>query len=261
MREDCDPKSIEDEGLRQMFLSLMNVVETQQAKLAEQAEEIQRLRDEISRLKGEQGKPKIKANKPATDLSSEKERRQSKLRNKHSKQDQIQIDRVQVLTVDREQLPADAVFKGYEDVVVQDLSIRSDNVQFRKEKYYSKSQKRTYLATLPAGYHGQFGPKVRAWVLAMYYGGQMSEPKLLEVLQTAGLQISAGQVSDMVIKDQEVFHAEKAAVLQAGLESSPWQHLDSTGTRVNGHHQQCHVLCNPVTRSTRPTAPCLPKIA
>jgi hypothetical protein len=33
-------------------------------------------------------------------------------------------------------------------------------------------------------------------------------------------------------------------VVQAGLASSPWQHLDSTGTRVNGINQHCHVLCN-----------------
>ena len=37
-----------------------------------------------------------------------------------------------------------------------------------------------------------------------------------------------------------------AAVVQAGLSSSPWQHLDSTGTRVNGHNQHCHMLCNPL---------------
>lgn len=129
-------------------------------------------------------------------------------------------------------------------VVVQDLSILTDNVQFRKETYYSPSQKRTYLAPLPAGYHGQFGPKVRAWVLVMYYGGQMSEPKMLEFLQTAGMHISAGELSDILIKDQDLFHTESAAVVQAGLESSPWQHLDSTGTRVNGHNQHCHVLCN-----------------
>jgi Transposase IS66 family len=246
MVEEFDPKSIEDEGVRQVVISLMNVVDKQDGIIGEQAAEMQRLRDEISRLKGEQGKPKIKANKPTTDLSSEKERRQPKPRNKRSKQGQIPIDRVELLTVDREQLPADAVFKGYEDVVVQDLSIRSDNVQFRKEKYYSPSQKRTYLAPLPAGYHGQFGPKVRAWVLVMYYGGQMSEPKLLEVLQTAGLQMSAGQLSDMLIKDQEPFHAERAQILEAGLGSSPWQHLDSTGTRVNGHNEHCHVLANPL---------------
>jgi hypothetical protein len=246
MIEEFDPNSIEEEEVRQVVIGLMNVVDKQDGTITEQAAEIQRLRDEINRLKGEQGQPKIKANKPTADLSSEKERRQSKPRNMRSKQDKIPIDREVVLKVNREDLPADAIFKGYEEVVVQDLEIRTDNVQFRKEKYYSPSQKRTYLAPLPAGYHGQFGPKVRAWVLAMYYAGQMSEPKLLEVLQTAGLFISAGQLSHLLIKDQEVFHVERATVLQAGLSSSPWQHLDSTGTRVNGHNQHCHVLCNPL---------------
>ncbi|HEX3640151.1 MAG TPA: hypothetical protein VHV10_02555, partial [Ktedonobacteraceae bacterium] len=113
----------------------------------------------------------------------------------------------------------------YDDVVVQDIEVRTDNVQFRKEKYYSPSQKRTYLADLPAGYHGQFGPRVRAWVLLLYYAGQMSEPKILEVLQMVGLSLSAGQLSDLLIKDQESFHAERAAVIKAGLSSSPWQHL------------------------------------
>lgn len=246
MVEEFDPNSIEEADVRQVVISLMNVVDKQDGIIAEQAAEMQRLRDEISRLKGEQGKPRVLANKPTTDLSSEKERRQPKPRNKSSKQDKIPIDREVVLKVDQEQLPADAIFKGYEDVVVQDLVIRTDNVQFRKEKYYSPSQKRTYLAALPAGYHGQFGPKVRAWVLVMYYGGLMSEPKLLEVLQTAGLLMSAGQLSDMLIKDQEPFHAERARILEAGLKSSPWQHLDSTGTRVNGHNEHCHVLANPL---------------
>lgn len=71
-------------------------------------------------------------------------------------------------------------------------------------------------------------------------------PQILEVLQTVGMQISAGQLSDLLIKRQDVFHAQSAAVVRAGLGSSPWQHLDSTGTRVNGSNQHCHVLCNPL---------------
>src|SRR6266480_3926139 len=71
MVEEFDPKSIEDEGLRQIVIGLMNLVENLQAKLAQKDEEIQQLRDEINRLKGEQGKPKIAANKPSPDLSYE----------------------------------------------------------------------------------------------------------------------------------------------------------------------------------------------
>jgi len=245
MVEDFDPQSIEDEGLRQVVISLMNLVESLSAKVQEQAEEIQRLRDEVNRLKGEQGKPKIKATKPALNLSSEKERRESKAHHKASKQAKVRIDRVEIVKVDQARLPHDAQFKGYEDVVVQDIEFRTENITFRKEKYYSPSQKRTYLADLPAGYKGQFGPKVRAWVLALYYADGMSEPKILDLLQTVGLLISAGQISDLLIKGQEQFHAERAHVLQAGLSSSPWQHLDSTGTAVNGTNEQCHILCNP----------------
>jgi transposase IS66 family protein len=246
MLEAFDPTSIEDPGLRTMVVRLMNVVEKQHALIAEQAAELQRLRDEISRLKGEQGKPTIKANTARPDLSSEKQRRESKPHRKGSKQAQISIDREEMVQVAAHQLPCDAVFKGYEEVVVQDVLFRTDNILFRKEKYYSPSQRQTYLAALPAGYHGQFGPGVRAWVLALYYEGAMSEPKILEVLQTVGVHISAGQLSDLLIKRQEVFHAERAAVVRAGLLSSPWQHLDSTGTRVNGFNQHCHVLCNPL---------------
>jgi len=143
-------------------------------------------------------------------------------------------------------LPADAQFKGYEDIIVQDVEFRTESIRFRKEKYYSPSQKRTYLAALPTGYMGQFGPGVRAWVLTLYYADGMSEPKILDLLRTVGMSISAGQLSTMLIKNQEPFHAERAAVVKAGLASSPWQHLDSTGTRVNGKNEQCHILCNPL---------------
>jgi len=246
MLEEFDPNSIADESQRQIFIVLMNLVETLSAKVKEQAEEIQGLRDTVNRLKGEQGKPKIKGDKPKTDLSSERQRRESKPHQKSSKQGKVKIDRKEIVKVKHEELPSDAEFKGYQEVVVQDIMFRTENILFRKEKYYSKSNRQTYLAELPPGYHGQFGPGVRAWVLTLYHEGGMSEPKILSVLQTVGMQISAGQLSDLLIKDQEVFHAECADVVRAGLESSPWQHLDSTGTRVNGTNQHCHVLCNPL---------------
>ena len=114
MLEDFDPTTIEDEGLRQVFISLMNLVEQLSVKVAQQAEEIQRLRDENNRLKGEQGKPNIKPNTKANvSLSSEKERRASKPHHKARKLDQVRIDRVEVVKVDQERLPHDAQFKGY----------------------------------------------------------------------------------------------------------------------------------------------------
>ena len=50
--------------------------------------------------------------------------------------------------MDRDGLPPDAEFKGYEEVVVQDVVVRTDNILFVKEKIYSSAQRKTYsLAT------------------------------------------------------------------------------------------------------------------
>lgn len=68
-----------------------------------------------------------------------------------------------------EELPTDAQFKGYVDVVVQDIVVKTDNVLFRKEKYYSSSTGKTYQAKLPQGYEGEFGPGVKAFGLDMYF--------------------------------------------------------------------------------------------
>jgi hypothetical protein len=244
--EEFDPGTIEDETVRHVVISLINLVETLSAQLQAKDAIIQQLRDELNRLKGEQGKPKIRGNTKASDLSSEHERRESKPRSQEGKRDRIKIDREEVVSVDRSQLPEDAVFKGYQDVVMQDLIVCTDHVLFHKEKYYAKSTGHTYVAALPAGYRGQFGPHVRALVLALYYESGMSEPKIRDFLLTMGLSISAGELSNLLIKDQDLFHAESAEVVKAGLSSSPWQHLDSTGTRVNGQNQHCHVLCNPL---------------
>src|SRR5882724_8037583 len=249
MLEDLDLSSIADERARQLVQQLLNVLEDVMADLRAAQAENQRLRDELNRLKGEQGAPAIKANTPqppSKDHSSEQERRKPKTWSKDRKMDRIALDREQVAQVDPTYLPPDAVFKGYEDVVVQDVIFRTDNILFHKEKWYSPSQHQSYLAPLPQGYTGQFGPGIKSLALTLYFGGQMSEPKVAALLRSVGVQISDGHISNLLIKDQGAFHAEKDALYRAGLASSPWQHLDDTSTRVNGQNGYCHIVCNPL---------------
>jgi hypothetical protein len=212
-------------------------------------EENQALRDEINHLKGEQGKPDVKANKEksveTSNHSSETERKQPRKRHGSSKKDEIKIDRKEVVKVRAEELPADAQFKGYVDVVVQDIVVKTDNVLFRKEKYYSPSTGKTYLAELPRGYEGEFGPGVKAFGLDMYFEVGASEPKILGFLERIGLKISKGKFSNLLLKDQDVFHAESDAVYESGLRSTIYQQTDSTLTRVNGQNQNCNIVCNP----------------
>lgn len=247
--QSIDPEQIADKGVRQTVEVLLNLIERLNAKIKDLVAENQKLRDENNRLLGEEGKPNIKSNKTEglkKDHSSEKERKIPKEHKKRSKNETIKIDREEIVIYPQEQLPADAQFKGYEEVIVQNISLKTDNVLFRKQKYYSPQTGKTYLALLPTGYDGEFGPGIKALVVSLYYGGNMTQGKLLEFLEDIGISMSAGYLSNLLIKNQEVFVAEYQTVYTEGLASSPWQHFDQTGARVGGINHTTNVICNPL---------------
>jgi hypothetical protein len=242
-------ETIADPGARAAIRGLLNLVEQLIAENRALRAENQRLRDEINRLKSERGQPTFTPKGPpvgGTDYSSERERRQPRPWQKGSKLDRITVDRVERLRVDRATLPADAEYKGIESAVVQDLVLRTDNVLFEKEVWYSPSLKRSYRAALPAGYDGEFGPGIKALALALSYGANVSEAKLLALFRQAGVVVSSGWLARLLSGDPGGLAAEARAVERAGLASSPWQHSDTTATRVAGEAWHCHVLGNPL---------------
>jgi len=126
-----DPSGIAARTVRRTVEILLNLVEELNSQVKELREENQRLRSENNRLKGEQGKPAIKAKQPKdekTNHSSEKERQTPKNHSKSSKNADLKIDREVILEYPRELLPEDAQFKGYEEVIVQDITLTTDNV-------------------------------------------------------------------------------------------------------------------------------------
>lgn len=100
---------------------------------------------------------------------------------------------------------------------------------------------KTYIAEVPAGYEGGFGPTLQAWLKLLYYQGNMSEPMVHSVLTAAGVQISEGQVSNLVLK-VDAFEAELTEAYVAMLENCPWQGTDDTSTKINGVAHYCHVV-------------------
>ena len=143
--DELDLSAIQDEQAREGIIGLLNLVEKMSQTIQALQVENQRLKDENNRLKGEQGQPPIKPNHSSapTNYSSEKERKTTQPRKRRRKRDTVRIDREMILEVDRAMLPPDAVFKGYDEVVVEDLLVRTDNVLFRKEVFYSASEGKT----------------------------------------------------------------------------------------------------------------------
>jgi hypothetical protein len=199
MLDEVQLNRIQDPDLKRVVQQLANLLEQALTDNDTLRAENQRLKDEINRLKGEQGKPNVKPNKPieppqyqtdpSADHSSEAQRKQPKPRSKATKNDQIVIDRTELLPLDPATLPEDAVFKGYERIIVQNLKLVLDNVCFERATYYSASTGKTYLAPLPEGYDGQFGPDLKALILSLHHLGNVSQPALHTFLTHAGVHI------------------------------------------------------------------------
>jgi hypothetical protein len=243
---------IPDEGSPSGSLPiLINLIEN----LSEENEQLkidnQKLRDEINRLKGEQGKPNIRGNKGGDkdkNLSSEEERKKRKGKKKKKskrKKEKIAIDRTEVRKVDRSKLPADAEFKGYDCLVVQEILIKTDNVEYQKEVFYSASENRTYMGELPVGVVGEFGSGIRSLVCTLKYVANMSQPKIQELLENCGILISQPTISRILTSDETGFNQEKKDIFRAALESTPYHQIDDTTVRVNGKNWYSQIFCNP----------------
>jgi hypothetical protein len=72
----------------------------------------------------------------------------------------------------------------------------------------------------------------------------VTQPLLLEQLHDFGIEISAGQLSRLLTEGQDVFHQEKAQLLNVGLDVSPYLQTDDTGARPAGKNGYCTFIGN-----------------
>ncbi|MBU0569125.1 transposase [bacterium] len=233
-----DPKAV-----RVVVQHLSNLVETlYRENLALKAEN-QRLKDEINRLKGEKGKPDIKPKSSPKKDEPDRDPKPRKEWKKETKLDKVKIDETRTIKYECP-LPDDAQHKGYRSVVTQGIILKTNNIEYRLERYYSPSLAKTYEAPLPDYVDGEFDATIRSWVLFWYFHSRMTENRIHQMLTDIGIHISAGEISNIIVKDHDRFHQEKAEIIKAGIQSSSYQHIDDTGARVQGTNQHFTVLCN-----------------
>lgn len=169
-----------------------------------------------------------------------------KKRNRTQKLPNIEIDREEICRVDKSILPTDAYLNGHVEKVVQDVVIKTDNVKFKREVYYSPSCKKTYAGKVPDGYEGDFGPHINSDIVSMKYINGMSIPKIQEFYTNMGTIISESYISTRLtnLKHMEVFHKDKSEMYKAAMEVSSYTQIDDTTTRVNGENQYTQIVCN-----------------
>lgn len=242
-----------DKPVRDLLGRLLNHIEIVTKENRQFKEEIQQLRDENARLKGEKGKPEIKANKKDQEKSQadakKKEQTKRTINKEEGKErsERIKIDREEVRKLERSKLPEDVEHRGYREVVIQNIKFQSDNVLYRLERMYSPREGKFYEAKLPEGLSQQrYGNELRAFIIRQYFELRTPQEKIVEMLCSEEIVISAGEVSQIITnKHIEVFEQERKEIVLAGLESTSYQNIDDTGGRENGVNQVVTVICNP----------------
>ena len=223
---------------------LLDIIEQQGRIIEQMSEQIQQLKDEIARLKNQPPRPKIQPSRlerkrSKKHKSSKGKRPGSEKRNKTS---QLKIHKVQ--TIEPEKIPPGSIFKYYKDWVVQDLKMEPFNIHYRL-KVYETPGGDYVMGQLPPNLQGRhYGPPLIRFVLYQHYHCLVTQPLLLEQLHEMGIDISAGQLNNILIENKDRFHTEKDQILAAGLEVSSYINVDDTGARHKGKNGYCTHIGN-----------------
>lgn len=267
-----DPSMLTAEAIAMLqagVLTAANLVETISNAVELLAEEVQNLRNEINELKGEKGKPDIRPQSKAKkqdddeddnsggateeaiarsqDISSENERKVTNETKKERRtNDDIKINKTEIVTIDKSKLPEDAVFKGYQSYVVQDIRFELDNTEYKREEYYSPSNKCSYVADMPINYNGSsYGFNIKALIITLHHQGKMSQPAIHEFLTTTyELHIAKSTISRILTDNLDMLDIEKRSIVSSGFVVTPYVHIDDTSGRINGQNHYVHILCS-----------------
>src|ERR1035441_7392749 len=153
---------------------------------------------------------------------------------KRSKTAELVIHAEQIIEPKR-RIPKGSRFKGYRDIVIQDLVIRAHNTRYRLRWLTPKGD--YLIGELPApltDHH--FGVTLRSYLLYQHHHCQVTQPLLREQLREWGIDISSGAIDALLSAEQDAFHAEKDGLLNSALASARYVTVDDSGARHRGQN-------------------------
>ena len=141
-------------------------------------------------------------------------------------------------------MPADAINKGYERTISQNIIFKSDNTEYLREKYYSPSLKKTFIAPLPDNYTGYIDQNLKTFCHIFHHDWDITRSKLISGLSSIGIHLSAGMLNNILFEPAKILISEKNMILRAGL-CGLFAQIDATGSKFFGKNFTTQIICSP----------------
>lgn len=241
----------QNKSLKQEKEALKSDVDILTNKNAELKDDNARLKDEINELKKQKKKPKIPPSKLEGPHSNDNNTKGAEGtektigRGKHprkKKTKDIVIHNTKRIPPE-ENIPEGSILKGTRKYTVQDIVIQANNTKYELEIWQLPNGSYA-TGKLPEHVKGHYGPELRAYVLHQYYGCRVTEPLLLMSLREMGVEISSGQLNNLLIEGKDEYHKEKSDLLHAGILATNQVQVDDTSARMSGKNGYTTIVGN-----------------
>jgi hypothetical protein len=222
--------------------------------LEQQQKEILVLKQEVARLKKQPKTPVFtqaqKSSTTATKILKEKEKHWHKSVKKGS----IPIDREIPLSEVERCACGSTEFETLKTTtkVVQGLLIQRNNTAYHGRKKKCRSCGKIYTPQIPADIKGlSFDSHLQSIVSLFKFHGRFTHPLLHSFLTMFGIQISYGQITEILRRNSDKLHPAYSHLKTTGIQKSRYLHSDATGTKRKQLstqkmiHQHLHFLGNP----------------
>ncbi len=218
--------------------TIVVLVQEQSEEIVSLKKTVQELKDEITRLTKTPKRPKFRPGGGNPKARSGAPGNNTGRINSTTARGMVPQKVQQEVRIVAAGIPKGSRFKGYQTYVVQELETVPKDITCKLEVWQSPDGS-IVRASLPPEVQGShFGHQLRALAHNLYALG-MTEPGFFDLLRGTGIEISEGQVHNILINESDAYHQESEKILTAGLKEAPYIRTDDTGEK----HQHKNVYC------------------
>ena len=217
--------------------STQTQLQATQEQLTKANEKIKILEDELAKLRKTPKRPKFHPNKMQPRERSKSPDKSSdsvippggaSFAKKEASEIKIAIENV----------PVGSRFKGYQTFDVQEINIVAQEITYKLEVWQTPTGE-VLRAKIPKELQGQhFGPILRALTTNFYAQG-VTQPAIHELLKGLGIDLSIGQVNNILLNEAERYSIVSEEILTTGLEEASFIRADDTGEKHQHKASYC----------------------